>query len=180
MSPDNEANIELLVLDVDGVLTDGRIYLTAEGDELKAFHVRDGSGIKYWLRAGRRAAIITGRSSRVVARRAEELGIEHVRQNAKTKLPVLEELLEELGVDAARTAVMGDDLTDLPMMRRAGLAVTVPEAPDEVRAQADLVTRTPGGQGCVREVIERLLKRQGLWDGIMERYRPPSAGRRRT
>lgn len=166
------ATIELLVLDVDGVLTDGRIMLTEDGREVKAFHVRDGSGMKYWRRVGRKLAMISGRSSPAVTARAKELGVDAVRLNAKDKLTAYEDVLAELGVPADRTAVIGDDLTDLPMMRRCGLPVAVADAVDEVRQAAAFVTELPGGGGCVREVIERILKAAGEWDRILARYLP--------
>ncbi len=162
--------IDLLVLDVDGVLTDGRVTLTGEGDEIKSFHVRDGAGMKYWKRAGGKLAIITGRGSPAVTRRAKELDVDVVRMNVKIKLPVLEEILDDLGVSPDQTAVMGDDLTDIPLMRHCGLAVAVADAVAEVRDRADIVTDTPGGCGAVRELIERVLKGSGRWDRIMARY----------
>ena len=167
------AGIELLVLDVDGVLTDGRITLTADGQEIKSFHVRDGSGMKYWKHAGGRLAIISGRSSPVVLRRAEELGVDAVRIGAKDKLPALEDVLSELNISADRAAVIGDDLTDVPMMRRCALPVAVADAVAEVKHVARYVTESPGGGGCVREVVELILKRAGKWRGILSRYFPP-------
>ena len=170
------ADIDLLVLDVDGVLTDGRITLDARGEETKSFHVRDGSGMKYWMRAGRALALLSGRGSPAVVRRAEELGIELVRLSAKHKRPPLDELIAAAGTTAARTAAMGDDLTDLPVLRHVGFGVAVADAADELRAAADYVTARPGGAGAVREVIELLLRRAGLWETILERYRPDAAG----
>lgn len=167
------AGIALLVLDVDGVLTDGRITLTADGQEIKSFHVRDGSGMKYWKRAGGRLAIISGRSSPVVLRRAEELGVDAVRIGAKDKLPALEDVLGELGISADRAAVIGDDLTDVPMMRQCALPVAVADAVEEVKQVARYVTEAPGGGGCVREVVELILKRAGKWRRILSRYFPP-------
>ena len=166
------SNIDLLVLDVDGVLTDGRITLTASGEEIKSFHVRDGAGMKYWTRVGKKLAIITGRGSPVVVRRAEELGVHAVRLNAKVKLPALREVCDELGISPERVAVVGDDLADLPLLREAGFAVAVADAVEEVRAAADHVTRLRGGAGAVREVIELILKETGLWESIMARYLP--------
>jgi 3-deoxy-D-manno-octulosonate 8-phosphate phosphatase (KDO 8-P phosphatase) len=166
--------IELLVLDVDGVLTDGHILLTESGQEIKSFHARDGAGMKYWRRAGKKLAFITGRGSPVVLHRARELGVDFVRTDAKDKLPAYEQALAELGVGDAQTAVVGDDLTDIPMMRRCGLAIAVADAVAETRAVADWVTQAPGGAGCVREVIEKLLKQAGLWDSILQRYLGPA------
>lgn len=173
--PDNPidfASLTLLVLDVDGVLTDGSIGYSAGGDELKMFHVRDGSGMKYWKRAGGKLAIITGRSSVVVDRRAEELGVDAVRQGAKNKAPVLQEVLAELNTPAEQAVVIGDDLTDLPMMHRVGFAACPADAVEEVRRQVDYCCQRPGGKGCVRELIELLLRRAGRWEQIMQRYEP--------
>lgn len=164
------SQIELLVLDVDGVLTDGRIMLTPAGDEIKVFHARDGAGMKYWQRAGGKLAIISGRGSQAVSIRAKELGVDFVRLNAKDKLPAFEEAMAELGVSADRTAAIGDDLTDLPILRRCAMPIAVCDAPQEVRDAAAYVTRLPGGAGCVREVVELILKESGKWDGIMARY----------
>ncbi len=165
------SRIELLVLDVDGVLTDGRIMLTPAGDEIKVFHVRDGAGMKYWHRAGGKLAIISGRGSKAVTVRAKELSVDFVRLNAKDKLPAFREALAELCVASDRTAVIGDDLTDLPLFRNCAMPVAVCDAPQEVRDAAAYVTALPGGAGCVREVIELILKKSGRWDGIMARYK---------
>lgn len=167
------SKIDLLVLDVDGVMTDGRIILTPSGEEIKAFHVRDGSGIKYWKRSGKKVAIITGRGSPVIAARAKELDVDAVRINARTKLPAYREVLAELGVPAERTAVMGDDLPDLPLFRRCGFPVAVADAVPELRESAAYVTRAAGGQGAVREVIELILKETGAWQSILARYLAP-------
>jgi 3-deoxy-D-manno-octulosonate 8-phosphate phosphatase (KDO 8-P phosphatase) len=172
-------SIDLLVLDVDGVLTDGRIVLTPDGDEIKSFHVRDGSGMKYWKRVGKKLAIISGRGSPAVTRRAEELGVDAVRLNSKDKLTAFDEILDELDTAPAGTAVIGDDLTDIPLLVRCGFAAVVPDAPQEAKDVADYVTSLPGGGGCVREVIELILKGSGLWESILARYRPPAQGRER-
>lgn len=163
--------IELLVLDADGVLTDGRIVLDADGRELKRFHALDGAGMKYWQRAGKRIAIISGRASAALTFRAAELGVTIVRQNAKDKLPVYESLLDELGLSDAQAAVMGDDLPDLPIMRRCGLAIAPANAVEEVRRAAGLVTQRGGGEGAVREAVEFILRAGGDWERIMQRYR---------
>ena len=172
MSDIDFGRIELLVLDVDGVLTDGRITLTPDGREIKTFHVRDGSGMKYWKRVGRKLAIITGRGSEAVVRRAAELDVDAVRLNAKDKLPAIEQVQAELGCGPDQTAVIGDDLTDLPMFRRCVFSAASGDAVAEVKAAANYVAGAAGGAGCVREVIELLIKRAGLWDGIMARYLP--------
>ena len=166
------AAIQLLVLDVDGVLTDGHIVLTPAGEEIKSFHARDGAGMKYWKRAGGRIAIITGRASPAVARRAVELEIDAVRLGAKSKLPAYREVLAELGVTPAQTAVMGDDLVDLPLLRHCALAAAPADADEMVLRSAHYVARRNGGQGCVRELIEWILKKAGKWDAILQRYLP--------
>jgi 3-deoxy-D-manno-octulosonate 8-phosphate phosphatase (KDO 8-P phosphatase) len=165
------AAVELLVMDVDGVLTDGRIVYSDRGEELKAFHVRDGSGIKLWLRQGKRAALLTGRKSPIVERRAAELGISAVIQGADDKLPAFEALLRDQGVTAAQTAYVGDDLPDVPALLRSGLAAAVADACAEARAAAHYVAQAPGGQGAVREVIELVLRHQGRWQEIVAMYR---------
>jgi 3-deoxy-D-manno-octulosonate 8-phosphate phosphatase (KDO 8-P phosphatase) len=166
------ARIELLVLDVDGVLTDGRVTLTGAGEEIKTFHVHDGSGMKYWKRVGKKLAIISGRGGQAVLRRAEELDVDLVRLNARNKLPAYEQVLAELGCRDDQTAVIGDDLTDLPMLRRCALPVVPVNGVDEAKRVAAYVTRKPGGSGCVREVVELILQNAGLWETIMSRYLP--------
>jgi 3-deoxy-D-manno-octulosonate 8-phosphate phosphatase (KDO 8-P phosphatase) len=155
--------IELLVLDVDGVLTDGRIIHGSGGLELKEFHVRDGSGLKLWHLAGKRAGIITGRSSPMVDVRAAEMGIAFVTQGAAEKIAAYRSLLEQSGVSAKAACYVGDDVPDLPPMRQSGLAVAVADACAEVRAAAHYITRNPGGRGAVREVVELILRCQGNW-----------------
>lgn len=150
-------NIRLLVLDVDGVLTDGRLYLSAAGEELKVFHVRDGSGLVAVQRAGITVAIISGRDSAAVTRRAAELGIRYVRQGVADKGAALDQLLDELGVGAVETACVGDDTPDVPMLRRAGLAIGVADAHPALLAAAHWVTHSNGGQGAVREACDLLL-----------------------
>ncbi len=162
--------IEFLVLDVDGVLTDGGIIYGEDGGELKRFHVRDGSGLKIWNHLEKRAGIITGRTSAIVQRRAEELGIAPVIQGAMFKLPALERMLETTGYRPEQVATIADDVPDLGVMRRCGFAVAVADASPEVRAAAHFVTRAVGGQGAVREVIELILHAQGRWPGIIERF----------
>ena len=149
--------VRLLVLDVDGVLTDGRLFISPAGEEFKVFHVRDGSGLVAVQRAGVTVAIVSGRSSEAVTRRAAELGIRHVRQGVAEKAAELESLMRELGVAAAETACVGDDTPDLPMLRVAGLAVAVADAHPALRAVAHWITPSPGGRGAVREVCDLLL-----------------------
>jgi 3-deoxy-D-manno-octulosonate 8-phosphate phosphatase (KDO 8-P phosphatase) len=167
------AAIELLVLDVDGVLTDGRIVYLDDGTEEKRFHVRDGSGLKLWQHVGKQSAIITGRESSVVDVRAAELGIGHVIQGAAEKLPAYRELLATTGVRPEQVCYVGDDVPDLPLLRRCGLAVAVADACSDVLADAHYVTRALGGQGAVREVVELILRTQGHWQRLLERFRAP-------
>jgi 3-deoxy-D-manno-octulosonate 8-phosphate phosphatase (KDO 8-P phosphatase) len=152
--------IRLLVLDVDGVLTDGRLYYGPRGEALKVFHVHDGHGIVQLQRAGIAVAVISGRRSPMVSTRCRELGVRHVFQGASDKLPVLERLLRRLRVTAAECACVGDDLPDLPLIERVGLSYAVADAVPAVRRRADRVTRARGGQGAVREVCEQLLRGQ--------------------
>jgi 3-deoxy-D-manno-octulosonate 8-phosphate phosphatase (KDO 8-P phosphatase) len=149
--------IRLLVLDVDGVLTDGRLYLSASGEELKVFHVRDGSGLVAVQRAGVGVAIVSGRDSTAVTRRAAELGIRHVRQGVSDKGTELERLLAELGVPPEETACVGDDTPDLPMLHRAGLAIAVADAHPALLGAAHWITTARGGCGAVREACDLLL-----------------------
>ncbi len=162
--------IRMLVLDVDGIMTDGQLVYAPDGQEVKVFHVHDGQGIALALRCGLVLAVISGRESEVVAQRARELGIQEIRQKAADKLPVFQDLLARHDLTAAQVACMGDDLLDLPLLLRAGLAITVPGAVEEVRATAHYVTRRPGGQGAVREAIELVLKAQAHWPAVLERY----------
>ena len=149
--------IRLLALDVDGVLTDGRLYLSPEGEELKVFHVRDGSGLVAVQRAGITVAIVSGRDSAAVSRRAAELGIRHVRQGVADKGGELDRLLADLAIEPAETACVGDDTPDLPMLRRAGLAIAVADAHPALAEAAHWTTASPGGRGAVREVCDLLL-----------------------
>lgn len=153
--------IRLFVLDVDGVLTDGRLYITAHGEDVKVFHVRDGSGLVALRRAGVIVAIISGRDSKAVTHRAAELGIAHVRQGVEDKGAALDELLRETGVDAEALACIGDDTPDLPLLRRAMLAVAVADAHPTARAVAHWVTPSRGGHGAVREACDLLLTARG-------------------
>jgi len=162
--------IRVLVLDVDGVLSDGRITYDSEGRELKSFHVRDGAAIKWLQRFGLEVAIITGRNSQPVKVRAKELGIQQVIQGALAKLPPFEEFLKKSRLAAEAVAYMGDDLLDLPILRRVGLSAAPADAVKEVLAEVDLVTEAKSGQGAVRELAELLLKAQGHWAKLMERY----------
>lgn len=164
------ARVRFVLTDVDGTLTDGRLMFTDAGDEVKAFHVRDGAGIKYLQHAGIEVGIITGRSSRAVARRAAELGVIELHQGRLDKLNVFNDMLVRKGFDASEVAYLGDDLTDLAVMRVCGLPVAVADAVDEVRAMATWSTAQAGGNGAFRGLAERILKAQGKWDETVARH----------
>lgn len=177
MSPDIEASyppevweraraVRLLVLDVDGVLTDGRLYFGPQGEALKTFHVRDGHGLKMLMAAGLEVAILSGRRSDAAYHRARELGIRRFHEGLRDKVAVLRGICSELNLPLAAVAAVGDDLVDLAHLRQVGLAVAVADAVPEVLAAAHWVTRLPGGQGAVREVCDLLLKAQGLWERV--------------
>ena len=159
--------IRLLVLDVDGVLTDGSLYFGPQGEALKVFHVRDGHGIKMAQRAGIEVAFLTGRRSDAAYHRAKELGVNRFHEGLRDKVVVLEEIMAALQIEAGAVAAVGDDLVDLPHLRRVGLAVAVADAAPEVKAAAHWVTSLPGGKGAVREVCDLLLKAQGKWEEIV-------------
>ncbi len=159
--------VRWLVLDVDGVLTDGRIILDGGDGEWKAFNVRDGQRLILAAREGIRTVFLTGRSSRVVDRRAAELGVYRVFQGAHDKGETLELFFREEGVLPEETAYLGDDLVDLPALRRAGFAAAVGDAVPEVQAAADWIAAAPGGQGAVRELVEYLLAAQGRWEAVL-------------
>ena len=164
------SKIKLFISDVDGVLTRGEIILDGNGLEYKVFHVRDGHGIKLLMRAGVDVALITGRNSKVVNVRAGELGIEHVIQGAKEKLPAYQELKDRLGVVDEEVAYIGDDNVDLPVMRRVGLSIAVADAEPYVREAADMVTERRGGEAAVREVIDLILQARGDWERVTSGY----------
>ena len=170
----NLADIKLLVVDVDGVLTDSAIIINADGSESKVFSSLDGHGIRMWQRAGLKVAFLSGRESEPTRQRARQLDVEYCIQNCHNKLPALKELAQKLGLTAKAIAYIGDDLTDLPSIRYAGFGVAVANAVDEVRKYADYVTNRAGGRGAVREVIEYILKNTGKWQQLMERYLPTS------
>ncbi len=151
------SRVRMLVLDVDGVLTDGRLYYGARGESLKVFHVRDGHGIKEVAAAGITVAIISGRKSAAVARRARELGIRHVTQGATDKLASLTRLAKARSLSLDQCACVGDDTPDAPILKAAGVAIAVADAHRDALAAADLVTSRPGGRGAVREVCDWLL-----------------------
>ena len=163
-------SVQLVVFDIDGVMTDGTISVDDNGVECKQFHVRDGTGIKFLIRSGLRVAVISGRECAANLHRARELGIEDIIQNAKLKLPPYEQLLKKYNLTDEQVCYVGDDLLDLPLVTRAGFGVAVADAVDELRAAADYVTTAPGGRGAVREVADLILRSQAKWDAIMQRY----------
>jgi 3-deoxy-D-manno-octulosonate 8-phosphate phosphatase (KDO 8-P phosphatase) len=162
--------IDVLVLDVDGVLTDGRIIIDDRGRESKHFNVRDGHGIKLILKTGIEVVFLTGRKSRVVAHRAQDLGIREVYQGARDKVMIFEGMLLKKNMKADRVAYMGDDVVDIPLFRKAGLSIAVADACEEAKQAAHYVTEKEGGKGAVREVCEMILRAQGKWDEIAKRY----------
>lgn len=166
----NLSEIQLLALDVDGVLTDGTLIMNSDGSESKFFNSLDGHGIRMWQRAGMKVALISGRDSEATQRRATQLEIEHVFQDIHFKLPVMKELLSRLDLAPEKVAYIGDDLPDLPVMRYVGFGVAVSNAVDEVKEHADYITTCQGGKGAVREVIEHILKSTDKWAELMERY----------
>lgn len=170
MKPDVYRGIELILSDVDGVLTDGSIIYDNQGIEIKRFHVRDGFAIQLWRKAGFRFGIITARNSHIVKIRAAELGIDYVRQGSEDKLAKAMEVIRECQLRPEQVCFIGDDLPDLPVMRHVGWGVAVADATREVRDHAHYTTRQPGGHGAVREVIEVLLRAKSLWDDLIARY----------
>ena len=159
--------VKLLLMDCDGVMTDARLWLTPDGDEEKAFHARDGQGISVWHRAGWQSGIISGRASSAVERRAHELKMKYVHQYAKNKIVAFEEIISDAKVSEDECCYIGDDLGDIGLMRRVGLAVAVADAAQDTKDAAHYVTTLDGGKGAVREVIELILKAQGLWDELV-------------
>jgi 3-deoxy-D-manno-octulosonate 8-phosphate phosphatase (KDO 8-P phosphatase) len=170
MTEPNLADIKLLVLDVDGVLTDGTLIINGDGSESKFFNSLDGHGILMWRRAGLKIAFLSGRQSEPVRYRAEQLEVDYCIQDSHDKLPALEKLLEQLRLSAKQVAYIGDDLPDVPTIRYVGFGVAVANAVDEVKQYADFVTKRPGGSGAVREVIEHILKNTSKWQELTERY----------
>ena len=168
--------IRLLLLDVDGVMTDGRLGFDGAGREFKSFYARDGIGIRLIQRAGLRVGILSGRRAKVVELRARELGIDLLRQKVQDKARGLKEILKKEKLRPDQICYVGDDLVDLPVLTRVGLAVAVADAAPEVKAVAHVLTRKPGGMGAVREVCEILLKAQGKWKAGVQKYFPTPAG----
>ncbi len=163
---------KLLALDVDGVMTDGKLYFSANGDELKAFSILDGLGIKLLMNAGIDVAIITGRTSALTARRASDLGIKHIIQGREDKKVALEELTQQVNVDLKHVAYMGDDLPDLGAIVSSGFGITVPNAHDFVKQHANFCTQAKGGEGAVREVCDYILEAKGLLSETLSKFLP--------
>ncbi len=164
------AQVRLVVFDVDGVLTDGRLYYTDDGLELKAFHSRDGHGMKLLMQSGVELAIITARTSPTVSKRMESLGIRHVYQGRLEKLPAYQELIGQLGLAPEQTAYVGDDVVDLPVMTRVGLAIAVADAHPLVKRHAHWQTPHPGGRGAARDVCELIMEAQDTLDTQLQRF----------
>lgn len=162
--------IQLLIMDVDGVLTDGGIIIHSDGSETKRFNVCDGHRIRMWHRSGRDSAIISGRDSQPTTHRAEQLEIKYVYQGCTRKLPVFEALLAELAISPEQVAYIGDDLMDIPLVRRVGFGVAVANAVDELKDHADYITSRCGGDGAVGQTIEYILKQADAWEPLMQRY----------
>ena len=163
------AGIRLLLTDVDGVLTDGRIHFDPTGQELKTFHVHDGAGLVYWNRAGMLSGFLSGRAGRIVEQRAAELGVHEVHLGSVDKRPVLDEILARRGLRPHEVAFVGDDLADLPVLEVVGFGVAVANARPEVQERAHHVTGARGGEGALREVVELLLRAKGKWDAVVDR-----------
>ncbi len=162
--------LKLLILDVDGVLTDGKLFFDNEGNEYKSFHARDGHGIKLLRQTGVEVAVISGRKSNSVALRMKSLGIDHIYQGHEDKRAAFNELLTKVGVTSEQVAHVGDDLLDLPIMTRVGLAIAVNDANFAVKKHADWCTTTPGGQGAVREVCDFIMQAQGHFDDVLNTF----------
>jgi YrbI family 3-deoxy-D-manno-octulosonate 8-phosphate phosphatase len=162
--------IELILSDVDGVMTDGGIRMLDDGRQIVAFHIRDGMGIRLWREAGKKFGIVTGRDLEAVRRRAEDLKIDVVRLGIDDKLPAVDAIATELGLTREQICYIGDDLLDLRVIQSVGLGVSVADAPEEVRKAAKYTTSVRGGEGAVRELVEVILKNTGRWDDVVQRY----------
>lgn len=170
--------VKLLILDVDGVMTDGRIIMDNEGCEMKNFDVRDGHGLKIIQRYGIKVALLTGRQSKVVEHRARDLEIEDVYQGAFNKKDVFEKILEKHKLSAGAAAFMGDDIVDIPVLKRVGFSAAVADALDVVKKSVDYITKNRGGHGAVREICEMILQAQGKWPEIAAKYEFASRGKK--
>jgi len=162
--------LRLLILDVDGVLTDGKLFFDNKGVEYKSFHARDGHGIKLLRQTGVEVAVISGRKSKSVALRMKALGVEYVYQGHENKIAAFNEIIKLMGIKPEHAAHIGDDLLDLPIMVRVGLSIAVNDANDSVKDYADWCTKKSGGLGAVREVCDYIMKAQGTFDGVLQSY----------
>jgi 3-deoxy-D-manno-octulosonate 8-phosphate phosphatase (KDO 8-P phosphatase) len=162
--------IKLLIMDVDGVLTDGGIIIHSDGSESKRFHVLDGHRVTLWHRAGLESAILSGRDTPATTLRAEQIGVKYVLQGCRQKLPAFEQFLKDTGYTARQAAYIGDDWLDLPLLRRVGFAAVVKNGVDEIKPYAHYVTKQAGGDGAVAEVIEYILRNTGRWDELIAGY----------
>jgi len=169
-APERARRVKLMIFDVDGVLTDGRLWYGPGGEEMKVFHVLDGHGVRMLGESGVRLALLSGRSSPAVAARARELGIEHVLQGIEHKREAYEGLLHALGLDAQATGYMGDDVVDLPVLVRCGFACTIADAPEEVKKRVHYVASAPAGRGAAREACEYLMRAQGTLERALQGY----------
>jgi len=164
------AHIKLLLMDCDGVLTDGQVWILENGDDQKTFNVRDGLGLTLLHRAGLKSGVISGRTSSALERRARDMGMEFIRQGRQDKCTAFEEGVPRAGRTEAEVAYLGDDLLDIPLMRRVEFAVAVADATAETKSHAHYVTKAPGGKGAIREVVEIILKTQGRWHDLVAPY----------
>jgi len=162
--------LKLLILDVDGVLTDGRLFFDDKGKEYKCFHARDGHGIKLLRQTGVEVAVISGRKSNSVALRMKSLGVDYVYQGHENKVAAFNEIIKSLSIQPEQAAHAGDDLLDIPIMKRVGLSIAVNDANDAVKEYADWCTKTPGGQGAVREICDFIMQSQGTFESILKSY----------
>ena len=162
--------LKLLILDVDGVLTDGRLFFDDKGKEYKCFHARDGHGIKLLRQTGVEVAVISGRKSNSVALRMKTLGVEYVYQGHENKIAAFNEIIQSLSIQPEQAAHVGDDLLDLPIMKRVGLSIAVNDANEPVKEYADWCTKTPGGRGAVREICDFIMQSQGTFEDILKSY----------
>ncbi|RMH81105.1 MAG: 3-deoxy-D-manno-octulosonate 8-phosphate phosphatase [Acidobacteria bacterium] len=162
--------IRLFLMDVDGVLTDGRLYYTSQGEEIKVFHVRDGMGIKLAQRAGLKVGALSGRKSEALKRRLEELGFDEVHLGYNEKLPIVQSISERLCIKLEEFAYLGDDLVDIPVLKRVGFPMCVADAPQEVKKYSLYTTEIKGGYGAVREAVEFLLRIRGDWEELLNHY----------
>lgn len=164
--------IKLIVLDVDGTLTDGKLYVTNLGDEMKAFNVKDGLGITQAISQGKEIAIITGKTSQIVTKRCQELGIKEIHQGIKNKIATLDLILEKYSISYDNVAYMGDDLIDLAVMKKCKLAGAPKDSVEEILKISDFISTKNGGDGAVREFIEYILKKENLWNNIVNHFVP--------